>query len=199
MPSSKGSTSSRKGEIGEIIQKSRSRPTTQGCDGVSGPTGIVLIDDDWIALSRLREIIEQGSDLVVVAACRCAEGAMLAVQQYRPAVLILDVRLPDRNGIELIRDIIAISETKVIVFTAALSRAEIVSALRSGAEAIVFKHEPAATLVSSVREVLAEEALLPNHWRSGRLELSSRSPSLQAFAKTSEIGRMSCRALPTND
>jgi len=77
----------------------------------------VLIDDDWIALSRLRKIIEQNSDLVVVAACRCATGAMLAVERHRPAVLILDVRLTDRDGIELIREITAKSDAKVIVFT----------------------------------------------------------------------------------
>ena len=66
--------------------------------------GIAIIDN-WLALSRLRETIKQNSDLAIVAACRCAAGAMLAVQHYRPAVLILDVQLPDRDGIELIRDI----------------------------------------------------------------------------------------------
>ena len=98
-----------------------------------GPGSIVLIDDDWGALSSLRDIIEQNSDLTVVAACRCATGAMLAVERHQPAALILDVRLPDRDGIELIRDITAISDVQVIVFTAALQREEIVRILRAGA------------------------------------------------------------------
>jgi DNA-binding NarL/FixJ family response regulator len=105
----------------------------------------------------LREIIEQDADLDVVAACRCAEGAMLAIRQYRPAVMILDVRLPDRDGFELVRDITAIPETRVIIYTAALKKAEIVNALRSGAKAIVFKDQPTSTLISCVRRVLAEE------------------------------------------
>src|SRR5215472_1306360 len=91
-------------------------PASAACDASSGRTRIVLIDDDWGALSHLREIIEQQADLEVVAACRCAEGAMLAVRQYRPAIIVLDVR---RDGFELVRDITATSETKVIVFTAA--------------------------------------------------------------------------------
>jgi len=115
----------------------------------------VVIDDDWIALSGLREIIEQNSDLVVVSACRCAAGAMLAVEKYRPAILILDVHMPDRDGVELIRDITATSDVKVIVFTTALPKAEIVSVLQSGAEAVVFKDQPASTLVSCIRQVLA--------------------------------------------
>ena len=115
------------------VRNSRLRCTGGTRDGLRGPVSIALIDDDWDALSRLREIIEQDSDLAVVVACRCAAGAMLAVERYRPAVLILDVRLPDRDGIELIRDITTISDVKVIVFTAALYREEIVRTLRSGA------------------------------------------------------------------
>jgi DNA-binding NarL/FixJ family response regulator len=122
-------------------------------------------------LSRLREIIAQSSDLVVVAACRCADGTMLAVQQYQPALVILDVHLPDRDGVELIRDIRAISEAKVIVFTVALQRAEIVNVLLSGAEAIVFKDQPASVLVSCARKVLAgESCILPHITTWGDLE-----------------------------
>jgi DNA-binding NarL/FixJ family response regulator len=132
-------------------------PAPAAPEAVPGRARIALIDDDWIALSRLREIIEQHSDLEVVAACRCAEGAMLAVQHYRPAMVILDVRLHDRDGFELVRDFTAIYEAKVIVFTAALEKAEIVNALRSGAKAIVFKDQPVSMLISRVRDVLAGE------------------------------------------
>jgi len=130
-------------------------------DGVLGPASIVLIDDDLIVLSRLREIIQQDPDLAVVAACRCAAGAMLAVQKYRPAIVVLDVRLPDRDGAELIYEITTTSEAKVIVFTAALQKQGIVSVLQSGAEAIVFKDQQAAALVSCVRSVLAGERWIP--------------------------------------
>jgi two-component system uhpT operon response regulator UhpA len=119
---------------------------------VPSAPSIVLVDADWIALSRLREIIEQNFGFAVAAACRCADGAMLAVERYRPAAVILDVRLPDRDGVELIRDIIATSGAKVIVFTMALQKEEIVRVLRSGAEAIVFKDQTASVLVSCVRQ-----------------------------------------------
>jgi DNA-binding NarL/FixJ family response regulator len=132
-------------------------------DGVLGPASIVLIDADWITLSRLREIIEQNSDLVVVAACRCAAGAMLAVQKYRPGVVILDVELPERDGVELIRDITATSEAKVIVYTTALHNKGIVSLLRNGAKAVVFKDQPASVVVSRIRKVLAAEPCISRH------------------------------------
>ena len=163
MRSSERRTPQRRGDSEETTHRTRPGPTPDVCDGLSGPDRVVLIDDDWIVLSRLRENIEQTSDLVVVAACRCADGGMLAVQQYRPQVVILDVRLPDTDGFELIRDISAISEAKVIVFTAELQKAEIVSALRSGAKAIVFKDKTASELMSCVREVLAEEPPMTRH------------------------------------
>jgi DNA-binding NarL/FixJ family response regulator len=72
-------------------------------------------------------------------------------------MLILDVRLSDQDGFELIRDITAVSTTKIIIYTTALKKAEIAQALRSGAEAIVFKDQPASELISRVRDVLARE------------------------------------------
>ena len=159
-PSGRSLATQKEGIAGAIRDCGR-RSTRGTQDAVLGPVNIVLIDDDIIMLSRLREIIEKNSDLVIVAACRCATGAMLAVQHYLPAIVILDVRLPDRDGIELIRDITATSEAKVIVFTAALQEEVIVSVLRNGAEAIVFKNQTASMLVSCVRKVLAGEPWIP--------------------------------------
>jgi two-component system, NarL family, nitrate/nitrite response regulator NarL len=157
MRSSQCRTPPQKGDVGDTTYRTSRGSTPDMRDGLPGPNRIVLIDDDWIALSRLRESIEQNPDLVVVAACRCAGAAMLAVQRYRPAVVILDVQLPDRDGIELIRDVTAISDAEIIVFTAALQKARIVSALRSGAKAVAFKDQPSSMLISCVRKVLAEE------------------------------------------
>ena len=160
MGSSEPRTPLRRADIEGTTPKTCSGPTGDLRDRLPGPSGIVLVDDDWVVLSRLREIFEQTSDLIVVAACRCADGAMLAIERYRPAVVILDVQMPDRDGVELIRDIIAISGAKVIVFTAALQEEGIVKVLRSGAEAIVFKDQPASALISCVRKVLAGESCI---------------------------------------
>src|SRR5438067_1949392 len=78
-------TAPRTGDIEETTRRTCPGPTPDVCDGSPRPNGIVLVEDEWIELSRLREIFEQTSDLIVVAACRCADGAMLAVERYRPA------------------------------------------------------------------------------------------------------------------
>jgi DNA-binding NarL/FixJ family response regulator len=99
----------------------------------------------------------------------------------------LDVQLPDRDGVELIRDIAAISDAKVIVFTAALQKVEIVSALRSGAKAVVFKDQPASMLLSCVHTVLAHEPhlappILPREPPSGVDPLTAREREVAQWA-----------------
>ena len=98
MRSSEFRPSPRKADI-EETHRTCAGPTPKVCDELSGPNGVVLVDDDWIVLSRLREIIEQTSDLVVVGACRCADGAMLAVERYGPAVVISTCGCPIATGL----------------------------------------------------------------------------------------------------
>lgn len=185
MRSSGCSTLSRKGDVAKTPDRICPGPPPDMGEGLPGPPSIVLVDDDWIILSRLRKIIAQNFGFAVVAACRCADGAMLAVQRYRPAVVIIDVRLPDRGGVELIRNIIAVSGAKVIVFTAALQKEEIVRVLRSGAEAIVFKDQPASVLVSSVRQVLTPYARGLNAETSGYMrDLTPRERAVVKCAAT---------------
>jgi DNA-binding NarL/FixJ family response regulator len=148
------------------------------CDGAREAEWIVLVDDQREVLAALRKLIEQEPGFLVVAACTRADAAM-AVQRHRPTVVILDVQLPDRDGVELIRDIAAISDAKIIVFTAARQKVGIVSALRSGAKAVVFKDQPASMLVSCIHKVVAgasrlTPSILPREPPSGVEALTAR-------------------------
>jgi two-component system nitrate/nitrite response regulator NarL len=182
MESSARSDVSRKRRIAGTVHNRGPEVFGESRDEGHSSARIVLVDDQYKVLSGLRELIDQNFDLVVVAACRCAEGGMAAVQQYRPQVVILDVRLPDTDGFELIRNISAISEAKVIVFTATLQRAEIVSALQSGAKAIVFKDQTASELMSCVREVLAEEPCMTRHITTGERHRATGYGGVEALS-----------------
>src|SRR5260370_34950459 len=77
MGSAEPRTPPRRADIEGTTPQTCSGPTGDLRDRLPGPSGIVLVDDDWVVLSRLREIIEQTYDRVVVGACRCAERAIL--------------------------------------------------------------------------------------------------------------------------
>src|SRR5215831_15754093 len=185
MRSSGCSTLSRKGDIAKTPDRIRPGPPPDAGEGVPGPPSIVLVDDDWIVLPRLREIIEQNFGFAVAAACRCADGAMLAVQRYRPAVVIIDVRLPGLDWVQLIRDIAAISGAYVIVYTTALSEEGIVNVLRGGAKAIVFKDQPASVLISCVRQVFTAPEVVTPETSSNMSVLTQRE---QEVAKCAAAG-----------
>src|SRR5258708_39057980 len=97
MRSSQRGTLPRRGDNEETTHRTCRGPASAACNAPAGRARIVLIDDDWIMLSRLREIIAQSSDLVVVAACRCADGTMLAGQQHLPGLVLPEVDLPRRG------------------------------------------------------------------------------------------------------
>jgi CheY-like chemotaxis protein len=97
-------------------------------------------------------------------------------------VVIIDVRLPCLDGVQLIRDITAISGAYVIVYTTALPEEGIVSVLRSGAKAIVFKDQPASVLVSCVRQVFTAPEVLTAETSSNMSVLTRREQEVAECA-----------------
>ena len=90
----------------------RSRALRQGtapirCSGVSDPRVIrvFLLDDHEIVRRGVRELLEAEDDMEVVGEAGTAEEALMRISPTRPQVALLDVRLPDGNGVEVCRDI----------------------------------------------------------------------------------------------
>ena len=69
------------------------------------PTRVFLLDDHEIVRRGLRELLEQESDLEVVGEAGTAEEALGRVPATHPDVAVLDVRLPDGDGVEVCREI----------------------------------------------------------------------------------------------
>src|SRR5260370_7314978 len=108
MGSSEPRTPLRRADIEGTTPKTCSGPTGDLRDRLPGPSGIVLVDDDWVVLSRLREIFEQTSDLIVVAACRCADDAMLTDDRYPPPRVLLHLHNPSPHRAPVTTPIISI-------------------------------------------------------------------------------------------
>jgi two-component system KDP operon response regulator KdpE len=119
---------------------------------------LVIEDDQAIRSAVIRSLGERGH--VVTSAPNAMQGLREAVAA-RPDLVLLDLGLPDLDGIELLRMLRAVSSVPVIVATARDDDASVVQALDSGADDYVVKPFTAATLDARIRAVL-RRALTPD-------------------------------------
>src|SRR5690348_9579819 len=84
----------------------------------AGETTIVLVDDHPIVREGLRTVLQREPDLSVVGEASDGIGALQLVERLRPSLLILDVRMPGKSGLEVAREVARISpETRVLVLS----------------------------------------------------------------------------------
>jgi DNA-binding NarL/FixJ family response regulator len=115
---------------------------------------VVLVDDHPIVLQGLQQLFERQPDFNVVAACPGAEAALEAVREHRPDVLILDLRMPGKSGLDLLR---AMNDEKLdcysVLLTATIRDDEVVEATKLGVTGLVLKESSPDTLLKCVRRV----------------------------------------------
>src|SRR3989441_8998005 len=103
----------------------RGRASTSACRS-PGPEytmaiKIVLADDHPLVLDGLEQLFSAEQDIKVVARCMDGEAALAAVRKHRPDVVVLDLRMPVKDGLEVLRQIrLEKLPTRVVVLTAAL-------------------------------------------------------------------------------
>jgi len=124
-------------------------------------TRVFLLDDHEVVRRGLRELFDAENDLSVVGEATTAEEAMTRVPAVRPDVAVLDVRLPDGDGVEVCRDLrSALSDLKCLMLTSFADDEALFSAILAGASGYVLKQVKGADLVSAVRRVAAGGSLL---------------------------------------
>jgi len=122
---------------------------------------VLLVDDDQLMRAGLRMIIEQTRDLSVTAEAGNGEEAVTAARRHRPAVVVMDVRMPVMSGIEATRQIATAGEgPRVLILTTFELDEYVFSALQAGASGFILKRSPPEQLIEAIRTVAAGEALL---------------------------------------
>ena len=118
------------------------------------PTRIIIADDHPIILDGLVHLFTTANDIDVVTRCSDGEEALGAVRRARPDVIVLDVRMPRRNGIEVLREIHREQiPTRVVLLTAEISDEEVLEAVRLGVGGIILKEAAPRQLLQAVRLV----------------------------------------------
>jgi two-component system, NarL family, nitrate/nitrite response regulator NarL len=132
---------------------------------------LVLADDHRLVLEALEQLLRVEEDLDVVATCVDGREALVAVRRHRPDVLVLDLRMPQLDGLGVLRELAAQHDsTHVVVLTAGADEREVVEAIRLGARGVVLKEMPSRLLLQCLRKVHAGEQWLEKRAVTAALE-----------------------------
>ncbi len=119
-------------------------------------TTVLLVDDHELIRQGLRRAFEREEDFDVVAEASAVEEALTLARQHAPEVIVVDVRLPDGNGLDLVRSLRKQSaSTGIVVLTMYAGDEQLFAALDAGASAFVAKDAPAGDVVAAARHAAA--------------------------------------------
>jgi DNA-binding NarL/FixJ family response regulator len=122
---------------------------------------VFLLDDHEIVRRGLRELLEAEDDITVVGEAGTADEARRRIPATQPDVAVLDVRLPDGDGVEVCRDVRSDHpEVACLMLTSFADDEALLAAVMAGASGYVLKQVKGHDLVEDIRRVAAGESLL---------------------------------------
>ena len=144
-------------------------------------TSILVADDHAIVRAGLRALIQSEPSLSIVAEAAGGVEAMSLTKQFKPDVLLLDLSMPDMDGITVTKELhIQYPELRILILTVHEDEGLLREAIRSGASGYILKHAAEKELIEAIKRVMGGEMyvdpkMLPmlfeqkkNHTQNGR-------------------------------
>lgn len=145
---------------------------------------VVICDDQPLIRSGFRMILESDGDIEVVGEASDGFSAVEVVKSQRPDVVLMDVRMPHRDGISATREI---EESKVIILTTFSLDEYVVDALRAGASGFLLKDTTPDELIKAIKLVYAGDAVLSPEVTRTVVEMASGRLVMQPQENKVEI------------
>jgi DNA-binding NarL/FixJ family response regulator len=121
---------------------------------VAGSLSVLVVDDHPVVRAGLVGMIASQPDMEAVAEAESGEAAVLAFRRHRPAVTLMDLRMPGMGGVAAIEAIRALApEACILVLTTFDGEADIYRALQAGARGYLLKDMPREELLQAIRAV----------------------------------------------
>jgi DNA-binding NarL/FixJ family response regulator len=125
------------------------------------PVSVMLADDHAVVRDGLRSLLENGNDLQVVGVAGNGREAVSEALRLRPDIVIMDIAMPELDGVEATRRIVERSpETRVLILSMYLSAEHIYRALQAGAQGYVLKESAGEEVVDAIRALRAGKRYL---------------------------------------
>jgi DNA-binding NarL/FixJ family response regulator len=122
---------------------------------------VLLVDDDELMRAGLRAVLSSDESIRVVGEASSGRAAISAVRAYAPDLVLMDVRMPDLDGIAATREVLAASpDLKVVILTTFEDDEYIFGALNAGASGFLLKRTRPEELLTAIHTVAAGDSLL---------------------------------------
>ncbi|WP_233644733.1 response regulator [Streptomyces sp. BSE6.1] len=129
--------------------------------GPADPIRVFLLDDHEVVRRGVRDLLDDEPDITVVGEAGTVEQALVRVPALRPHVAVLDVRLPDGDGVGVCRELRSrMPELACLMLTSFDDEEALLDSIMAGAAGYVLKQIQGSDLVSAVRTVAAGQSLL---------------------------------------
>jgi DNA-binding NarL/FixJ family response regulator len=159
--------------------------------------GVLIVDDQALVRAGFRMILEAEQDIEVVGEAADGREAVAEARRLRPDVVLMDVRMPDVDGIEATRRLLGNDGpgAKVVMLTTFDMDEYVYDALRAGASGFLLKDVPPEQLVAGIRVVATGDALLAPPVTRRVIEEFVRRPPDSVRTAPPELAELTAREL----
>ena len=151
---------------------------------------IILVDDHEVVRLGLKSLLDNHPKFQVVAEASNADEAVSKTIEYKPDVVVMDIRLPGKSGIEATREIVDnLPETKVIILTSYADDELLFDAIRAGASGYILKQIGSVELVQALEKIGQGQSILDPKLMQKvfqRVRQESRKAESESFALLTE-------------
>jgi DNA-binding NarL/FixJ family response regulator/class 3 adenylate cyclase len=146
----------------EVLWRSDDAQSDEPAEPAPREITVVIADDERLLRAGFRVILDGEPDIRVVGDAADGRAALDVVRRRRPDVVLMDIRMPELDGLQAAEQIVADPDldTAVLMLTTFDASAYVYDALRIGASGFLLKDTPADRLIDAIRVVAAGEALL---------------------------------------
>lgn len=154
---------------------------------------VLIVDDHAVVRLGLNTLLSDEKEIIVVGEAANAEQAMHQVELQQPDVVILDIQIPGKNGIEVCKDIVSLHpQTRIVMLTSHSSDEFITQAIRAGASGYVLKQVGNEELIRAIKAAHAGEMAFDTQTTS---QMVQRFKKMEKEAEESVFADLSQREL----
>jgi len=149
---------------------------------------VLLVDDSPLIRLGLRAALEDRTDIEIVGEEGTAATGVAAAERLRPDLVLLDLRLPDKPGFTVCREISdRLPTVRVLILTSATDERNVQQAIAAGAYGYLLKDNDSATLAAAILQVAAGRSVLDPTLAGQVVSLVRRGPELSAADKIKSL------------